>query len=111
MRQVFMNLITNAVDAMAEGGKLTVRVRCSSNAETGEPMIRVTIADTGTGMNAQTQKRLFEPFYTTKGVAGTGLGLWVTDEIVRKHKGSIQVRSCQVPGRSGTTFILRFPEG
>jgi PAS domain S-box-containing protein len=110
LRQVLMNLIGNAVDAMPNGGRLSVRIRPSIDPKTGEPTVRTTIADTGVGMDNVTLKRLFEPFYTTKGSAGTGLGLWVTDEIVRKHKGHIQVRSCQVPGRTGTEFVLHLPQ-
>jgi PAS domain S-box-containing protein len=110
LRQVFMNFIGNAVDAMPDGGKLSVRIRCGRNAKSGEPMILTTVADTGVGMDDITIRHLFEPFYTTKGAAGTGLGLWVSDEIVRKHNGHIQVRTCQIPGRSGTQFILHLPQ-
>ena len=111
LRQVFMNLIGNAVDAMPKGGRLSVRIRPAIDVKTGEPTVRTTIADTGVGMDYVTLKRLFEPFYTTKGVGGTGLGLWVTDEIIRKHKGRIQVRSCRAPGRTGSEFVLHLPQG
>jgi PAS domain S-box-containing protein len=110
LRQVFMNLIGNAVDAMPQGGRLLVRIRPAADTLTAAPMVRITIADTGTGMDRTTLKRLFEPFYTTKGASGTGLGLWVSAEIIRKHAGGIQVRSSQVPGRAGTNFVLRLPQ-
>ncbi|HEX9201150.1 MAG TPA: PAS domain S-box protein [Acidobacteriaceae bacterium] len=106
MRQVFMNLISNAVDAMPKGGRLSVRLREAAHPVTGEPIVRITVADTGMGMDGVTLKHLFEPFYTTKGAAGTGLGLWVSAEIVNKHQGRIQVRSSQKPGRMGTVFVL-----
>jgi len=60
-------------------------------------------------MSAQTQKRIFEPFFTTKGLTGIGLGLWVSCEIVNRHKGELRCRSSQLPGRSGTVFTLFLP--
>jgi PAS domain S-box-containing protein len=110
IRQVFMNLIGNAVDAMPQGGRLSVRIRSAADPMTSAPMVRITVADTGMGMDRITLKRLFEPFYTTKGTVGTGLGLWVSAEIIRKHAGRIQVRSSQAPGRAGTNFVLRLPQ-
>jgi signal transduction histidine kinase len=71
--------------------------------------IRVTVADTGDGMTSNTIKRLYEPFFTTKEAYGTGLGLWVSEGIVRKHGGIIRVRSCVEPGRSGTVFTVFLP--
>jgi signal transduction histidine kinase len=70
----------------------------------------VTLADTGTGISPEHQTRLFEPFYTTKKESGTGLGLWLSEGIIRKHRGRIRVRSCARPGHSGTTFSLFLPE-
>jgi signal transduction histidine kinase len=60
-------------------------------------------------MSQQTAQRLFEPFYTTKGFSGTGLGLWISQQIVTNHHGSLRVRSSQTPGRSGTVFALFLP--
>jgi signal transduction histidine kinase len=71
--------------------------------------VRITIADTGTGMDQQTIKRIFEPFFTTKGIGGTGLGLWVTLDLVLKSFGSIRVRSSNLPNRHGSVFALYFP--
>jgi signal transduction histidine kinase len=67
------------------------------------------VADNGCGMSAETQRTLFEPFVTTKPTTGTGLGLWVSEEIVRNHQGSIRPRSSQRPGRNGTVFSVFFP--
>jgi signal transduction histidine kinase len=60
-------------------------------------------------MTVATQRSLFEPFFTTKPATGTGLGLWVSEEIVRNHQGTIRLRSSQAPGRTGTTFAVFFP--
>jgi signal transduction histidine kinase len=109
MRQVFANLIGNAIDAMPIHGELRLRTRRSRDWRTGRDGLRVIVADNGSGMSRQTLRNLFEPFFTTKPTTGTGLGLWVSEEIVRSHKGSIRPRSSQQPGRSGTTFNLFFP--
>ena len=109
LRQVFMNLIGNGIDAMPEGGRLIIRVHSASDPKTGAPTVRITFADTGVGMVPAIREHLFEPFHTTKGAGGTGLGLWVSHEIVRKHKGTIQVRSSMGPHRSGTVFAISFP--
>jgi PAS domain S-box-containing protein len=109
MRQVFVNLIGNAVESMHDGGQLTIRVRPGTEWRTGSTGVRITIADTGSGMSAETRKRMYEPFYTTKGSAGSGLGLWVTANIVHKHQGCIHVRSKRISGAGGTVFTLVFP--
>jgi signal transduction histidine kinase len=67
------------------------------------------VADTGRGMSAETRRRLYEPFYTTKGDLGTGLGLWITAGIVEKHHGKLQVRSSTRAGASGSAFMLTLP--
>jgi signal transduction histidine kinase/CheY-like chemotaxis protein len=105
IQQVFTNLIGNALDAMPDKARLLVAVRESKSAHGGEG-VRVTIADSGAGMDEYTAQYLFHPFFTTKGEAGTGLGLWVTKGILDKHNSSIKVRSklgC------GTVFQLFFP--
>jgi PAS domain S-box-containing protein len=113
LRQVFANLIGNAIDAMSAGGRLVVRARGSrdwSNPErTG---VRFQVADTGSGMKPGVKEHIFEPFFTTKEVTGTGLGLWVSSEIVAKHKGTVRVRSrSESPnGQTGTIFELFFPD-
>jgi len=113
LRQVFANLIGNAIDAMPAGGRLVLRARRSQDWTNPSRLgVRFQVADTGSGMTPEVQKHIFEPFFTTKEVTGTGLGLWVTSEIVAKHKGSIRVRSHsgKLGGQSGTIFELFFPD-
>jgi two-component system sporulation sensor kinase C len=109
MRQVFVNLIANAVESMPNGGQLIVRVRPGTDWRTDTQGVRITIADTGSGMSLETRKRLYEAFYTTKGPGGSGLGLWVTANIIRKHQGCIHVRSKSLARSGGTAFTLVFP--
>jgi two-component system CheB/CheR fusion protein len=90
---------------MPHGGILSVRIRDSLSVE--RPGIRVLVADSGTGIPSEVIHRIFEPFITTKEETGTGLGLWVTDGIVRKHKGHIAVKS----SARGTAFSVFFPHG
>jgi PAS domain S-box-containing protein len=111
LRQLFSNLIVNAVDAMPNGGRLRVRVvRTHEPDGRGRAGVRVTVADSGVGIAAQDRARVFEPFFTTKKESGTGLGLWLSEGIVHKHDGFIQVRTSTRPGRSGTTFSLFLPQ-
>jgi PAS domain S-box-containing protein len=116
LRQVFANLVGNAIDAMPDGGKLCIRARRSRDWSHPERAgVRFQIADTGSGMPPEVKKHIFEAFFTTKEVTGTGLGLWVSSEIVVKHGGLMRVRSRpsgqQTPGRSsGTIFELFFPD-
>jgi PAS domain S-box-containing protein len=100
LREVFVNLIVNAVDAMPQGGRLTI---CSTQ-KGGRLQLR--FADTGTGMNEEVRERVFEPFYTTKGVHGTGLGLAVSYGIIERHEGMITVDSKL---GKGTTFYIDLP--
>ncbi len=109
IRQVLTNLIGNALDAMPAGGTLRLKVRPSTDWRTCTPVVRITVADTGCGMSADTRKRIFEPFFTTKYAVGTGLGLWVSAQIVEKHRGVIRARSSTRPGQSGSVFTLLLP--
>ena len=109
LRQVFANLIGNALDASQKGGRILLRKREAHHPVTGDAGIRITIADTGSGMSEETKQRIFEPFFTTKEVTGTGLGLWISHSIVEKHEGSIRVRSSQCTEHHGTVFSLFFP--
>jgi PAS domain S-box-containing protein len=106
MRQVFANLIGNAFDATKRGGALVIRTRDQRNWRTGECGVRVTIGDSGHGMDDETRRHLFEPFFTTKGDNGTGLGLWVSREILNKHRAIVRIKSKQGPVESGTTFSI-----
>ena len=108
LRQVFSNLLTNAIDA-ATGARIDIRVR-NARDRAGRKGVRVLVADTGVGIPESVKSRIFEPFVSTKGQHGTGLGLWVTSEIVRKHGGSIRVRSCSKPDLHGTVFCVFLPE-
>jgi PAS domain S-box-containing protein len=110
IRQVLTNLINNALDAMnSEGGTLFLRTRLGCNWSKGDRGIVITIADTGSGMDPQTLARVFDPFFTTKGITGTGLGLWVSKQIVDRHRGQLRVRSSNSPQRHGTVFNLFLP--
>ena len=100
LREVFVNLIVNAVDAMPQGGSLTICCK-----KTGD-RLRLRFADAGTGMNEEVRERVFEPFYTTKGVKGTGLGLAVSYGIIERHQGLISVESKL---GTGTTFYIDLP--
>jgi signal transduction histidine kinase len=110
MRQVFANLIGNALDAVGENGQIWLRTRRGHSPRDGAAGVRVTIADNGCGMSPATQKAVFEAFFTTKGMTGTGLGLWVSEEIIRTHRGTIKLRSCDKAGRNGTVFAVFFPD-
>lgn len=101
LREVLVNMIYNAIDAMPSGGE--VRVTAQENRD----RVIVSITDTGTGMTPEVKQRLFDPFFTTKGKAGTGMGLAVSFGIIRRHEGSIEVDS--EPGR-GTTFKISLPK-
>jgi len=103
LRQVIANLVGNAIDAMKSGGRLRVRTAVQGR------RVRLTIADTGIGIPDEVLPTIFEPFVTTKGETGTGLGLWVTAEILKKNGWSVRVRSSRKPQRSGTVFSIRLP--
>ena len=109
LRQIFANLIGNAVDAMWSGGQLRIRVRAArQRGVQGEEAdgVRVTIADSGVGIPAALRPMLFEPFVSTKGNTGTGLGLWVAAEIVSHHAGTIHLKSRE---HAGTVFSVFLP--
>ncbi|HEX3985701.1 MAG TPA: hybrid sensor histidine kinase/response regulator [Acidobacteriaceae bacterium] len=110
MRQVLSNLITNAVEASSPNGRLRVRVRCTRSwTHSGVRGIRVSVGDNGSGIPLEVQRRLGEPFFTTKGQRGTGLGLWVTRAIVERYGGEMQLRSSVHPRRHGTVFSIFLP--
>ena len=109
IRQVLNNLIGNAIDSMKTGGRLLIRTRDASLRKSNVSGVRITIADTGHGIGEEVRKRIFEPFYTTKGINGTGLGLWISSGIVSKHRGLLQVRS-SIAKNGGTVFSLFLPD-
>ncbi|HEV2437628.1 MAG TPA: ATP-binding protein [Verrucomicrobiae bacterium] len=108
IREAFTNLVLNAVDAMPEGGKITLRtsvIHCEDVGRTSSHVI-VDIIDTGVGMSEEIRKRCLEPFFSTKGKRGTGLGLAMVYGVMQRHEGSVDIQSA--PGQ-GTTFRLIFP--
>lgn len=110
MRQVLSNLVTNAIEASSMNGRLRLRVRCSRSwSDPGVRGIRIAVGDNGSGIDPAVQRRLGEPFFTTKGQRGTGLGLWVTRSIVQRWGGEIQLRSSVDPQRHGTVFSIFLP--
>jgi signal transduction histidine kinase len=102
LRDVLMNLIFNAVDAMPEGGTLSI----ATQLEHPQNTVLVTVEDTGVGMPPDVRRRCLEPFFTTKGDRGTGLGLAMTYGIIQRHRGAIDIET--QPGE-GTTFRIRLP--
>jgi PAS domain S-box-containing protein len=108
LRQVFANLVSNSLDATKDGGRLRLRIRATR--WQGVRGVRVTVGDTGCGIPAAIQKRIFEPFFSTKDATGIGLGLWVSDGILRKHQGIVSLRSSTGAERHGTVFSLFLPE-
>lgn len=110
LRQLILNLIANALDAIGHGGILRIRIaRAREHNKGSRPGVRLTIGDTGSGIHPGVRNRLFEPFVSTKGNTGTGLGLWVSSEIVRRHGGTIQVKSRANSPFSGTVFSIFLP--
>ncbi|MGI9101971.1 MAG: two-component system sensor histidine kinase NtrB [Terriglobales bacterium] len=112
LRQVFSNLLINAVEASKTNGLIVVHVfpsrRWNKQPEIGT---RVIIADNGVGISLEHRRHILEPFFTTKGDKGSGLGLWVTAGIIEKHGGSLRMTSSTTPGRTGTTFSVFLPRG
>lgn len=111
LRQAFSNIIRNAMEASSAGGTLRVHSLRSflRSGETHIPAVRITVADSGTGVPADLRSRIFEAFFTTKQQKGSGVGLWLTATIVQEHGGRLQVRSCTDAGRSGTCISLLLP--
>jgi PAS domain S-box-containing protein len=103
LRQVFANLVNNAVDALPKDGCLRLRVSMQGEA------VRISVADNGMGITPDQRRRLFQPFFTTKGEKGTGLGLWISRAIVEKYGGRISVRSVVGATVHGTVFAVVLP--
>ncbi len=109
LRQVFLNLISNAIQAMPSGGTLRLRVAEAGQRESQRRGISVSITDTGGGIRRDDTKRLFEPFFTTKSAKGTGLGLWISKGIVQKYEGTIGFRSFYFRAGACTCFRVFLP--
>jgi C4-dicarboxylate-specific signal transduction histidine kinase len=111
LRQVIVNMVGNALDAMRGGGVLKIRIDRSTEHSNGSRTgMRLTIADSGSGIPPEIKDRLFEPFISSKGERGTGLGLWVSSEIVRKHGGTIRCKSSSLSPSTGTVFSIFLPD-
>jgi signal transduction histidine kinase len=109
IRQAIVNILGNAIDAMnGSGGEIKIRIAAAHNPADARPGVRVTIADRGSGIPQLYRARLFQPFFTTKGTTGTGLGLWLTRDIICRHDGSIRMKS-RTGEHSGTVFSFWLP--
>jgi PAS domain S-box-containing protein len=109
LRQVFANLLSNSLDAIGANGAIKLRVSRLQYLRNGQSYLRVSVADNGSGIDKATLGRIFEPLFTTKVDIGTGLGLWVSKQIVEKHGGFIHVRSRDSGPYRGTTFAIYLP--
>ena len=112
LKQTLSNLIANSIDACREGGRIFISARVSRHFQSGRDGIRVTVADDGTGISPENQHKLFTPFFTTKKEVGTGLGLWITKDLLEKKGGHIRFRSrtgTQTGRKSGTAMSLFIP--
>ncbi|HWC15714.1 MAG TPA: PAS domain S-box protein [Terriglobales bacterium] len=109
IRKVFSNLIANAIDAVGNRGRITIRIRNSQDwRNLGVPGVRITVADSGSGISPMDKPKIFDPLFTTKAQTGTGLGLWLSKDIVCSHAGSISVRSGRWPGPNCKTAFSVF---
>ena len=106
IRQVLNNLVGNAIDSMKHGGRLRIRTRRSRLWKQDVGGVRFSVGDTGSGVPSSVLQHIFEAFFTTKGINGTGLGLWISKGIVEKHSGDIRVRSNATTPNTGTVFSL-----
>ena len=110
LRQVFSNLVTNAIEATSPGGLLRLRIRTVVQHRGGESRrgLRITVGDSGVGIPDSVRSRIGQIFFTTKGEAGTGLGLWVTGGVIARYGGTLQVRS-STGAVHGTVFSIFLP--
>jgi signal transduction histidine kinase len=107
MLQVFSNVIANAIEAMPQGGVLNISVRKLMNS--GGDGIQTVIRDNGVGIETKLLEKVFEPFFTTKVDVGTGIGLWVSKQLIEKRGGQISIASSTQPGDSGTSITIFIP--
>jgi signal transduction histidine kinase len=97
------------LDAIDANGTIKLRVSTGAALNNGHRWVRVTVADNGKGVSASSRQHIFEPFFTTKGTTGTGLGLWVSKQIVEKHGGTIRMGSSNNGAHRGTVFSIVLP--
>jgi PAS domain S-box-containing protein len=110
LRQVFSNLLLNAVDAVGQGGVVVLHIcRACERRHRMRPGVRVSVADNGPGIPKDDRAKLYEPFFTTKGERGNGLGLWISRGIIEAHQGSLRFRTSTESRRSGTLFSVFLP--
>jgi PAS domain S-box-containing protein len=107
--QLLTNLLGNAIDAIGSGGAITIAMQNGTHWSTETRCVAVSVADSGPGIPAELRKNIWEPFFTTKADTGTGLGLWLVDETVRKNGGWIRMRTSCNEARHGTVFRLLLP--
>lgn len=110
LKQVFLNLIGNSVQAMPTGGTLRLHVFQSVGSKDRRPGVCISICDTGSGIDPEHAKHLFEPFFTTKSTKGTGLGLWISKGIIQKYGGTIRFRSVSLRDTKITCFQVFMPD-
>jgi signal transduction histidine kinase len=103
-------LLVNSLDAIAQGGTIKVRTAVGFDHRKSVRCFRITIADNGVGIPRHAHDKLFEPFFTTKGSIGTGLGLWVSKQILDKNSGTIRMRSRTGRPEAGTVFCITFAD-
>ncbi len=103
------NLLTNAIDAVSPAGFVEIVVE-ETRFKDSQPAVALTVRDNGSGISKDDLPKLFQPFFTTKGENGTGLGLWITHGIVSKHGGYIEVNTETSTPNHGTTFKILFPK-
>jgi two-component system, NtrC family, sensor kinase len=110
LRQVFSNLIRNAIEASSPGGEIRVRISPTRvGAAASQPAVRISIGDHGIGIPQKNREKIFEAFFTTKELRGSGVGLWLSSSIVHQHQGKIQVKSCTEASNSGTVMSVLLP--
>jgi PAS domain S-box-containing protein len=109
VRQLIINLLSNSIDAVDSDGHVRVRISDRMDSRGDSRGVKLVIADSGCGIPSKGLSNIFQPFFTTKTDVGVGLGLWVCKNIVDKHGGSIRVKSCTTPGKSGTVFTVFLP--
>jgi two-component system, NtrC family, sensor kinase len=112
LRQVFSNIIRNAIEASSPGGRIRIKIsRSRLGPRLENPAVRVTVADQGVGIRPEDRKRIFDAFFTTKDLKGSGVGLWLSSSIVHEHGGHLRVRSSTQPSCSGTCMSVVLPRG